>query len=159
MRKQIKNIITGQKITLPQPIDNEKIFDGGVMITETDKSGVITYANQKFRAMTGYTKEELIGSPHSINRHPDMPKIAFKQMWETIKSGEYWNGHVKNMCKDGSFYTVEVWIKARRNKRNKIIGYIAGRMIPSKLDLADSLILYKKLLKEEQERELVMEFN
>jgi len=150
MKRYIKNIITNKKIFLPKPIKNERIFDGGVMITETDKSGVITYANQKFREMTGYSKEELIGSPHSINRHPDMPKIAFKQMWQTIKSGEYWNGHVKNMCKDGSFYTVEVWIKARRDRNNKIIGYIAGRMIPSKLDLDESLALYAKLLKEEQ---------
>ena len=154
MNKYIKNIITGQKIYRPEPIDNERIFDGGVMITETDKSGVITYANQKFREMTGYTKEELIGSPHNINRHPDMPKIAFQQMWETIKGGEYWNGHVKNMCKDGSFYTVEVWIKPRLDSANKIIGYIAGRMIPSKLDLTESLALYEKLLKEEQEGEV-----
>jgi PAS domain S-box-containing protein len=150
MKKKIRNIITNEIIVLPKPIDNEKIFDGGVMITETDERGIITYANQKFREMTGYTKEELIGSPHTINRHPDMPKAAFKKMWETIKKGEYWNGHVKNMCKDGSFYTVEVWIKPRLDKENNVIGYIAGRMIPSKLDLTESLELYEKLLKEEQ---------
>ncbi len=154
MARHIKNIITGQKIILPEPIDNERIFDGGVMITETDKSGIITYANKKFREMTGYTKEELIGSPHSINRHPDMPKVAFKQMWETIKKGEYWNGHVKNMCKDGSYYLVEVWIKARRDANNKIIGYIAGRMIPSKMDMEESLALYAKLLEEEKKAHL-----
>jgi PAS domain S-box-containing protein len=153
MKKQIRNIITNEIIVLPKPIDNEKIFNGGVMITETDKSGIITYVNQKFREMTGYSKEELIGSPHSINRHPDMPKVAFKEMWKTIKGGEYWNGHVKNICKDGSFYTVEVWIKPRLDKENNIIGYIAGRMIPSKLDLKESLELYEKLLKEEQGRD------
>ena len=154
MDKYIKNIITNQKIYLPLPINNEKFFSGGVMITETDKSGIITYTNQRFREITGYTKEELIGAPHSIIRHPDMPKIAFKKMWETIRSGEYWNGHVKNMCKDGSYYTVEVWSKARFDDKNNIIGYIAGRMVPSKLDLEESLALYKKLLKEEQDREI-----
>jgi len=153
MKEYVVNTITDQKIYLPKPTEYEKKFDGGVMITETDKRGVITYTNQKFREMTGYSKEELIGSPHNINRHPDMPKMAFKQMWQTIKSGEYWNGHVKNMCKDGSFYLVEVWIKARFDSNKNIIGYIAGRMIPSKLDMADSLVLYEKLLKEEQERD------
>jgi PAS domain S-box-containing protein len=103
--------------------------------------------------MTGYTKEELIGSPHSINRHPNMPKVAFRAMWETIKGGEYWNGHVQNMCKDGSFYNVEVWIKARLDGNNQIIGYIAGRMIPSKIDFEESLIGYKKLLEEERASE------
>ena len=149
MKQYVKNIITGKKIFLPTPINSEKIFDGGIMITETDKHGIITYANQKFRDMTGYTKEELIGSPHSINRHPHMPKIAFKAMWETIKNGEYWNGHVQNMCKDGSYYNVDVWIKARLDKENHIIGYIAGRMIPSKLDFEESLESYRKLLEEE----------
>jgi len=155
MKKYIKNIITKKTIDIPEPINNEKIFDGGIMITETDTRGIITYTNQRFREITGYTKEELIGSPHSIIRHPDMPKVAFKKMWETIKSGEYWNGHVKNMCKDGSYYTVEVWSKARFDENNNIIGYIAGRMVPSKLDLDESLALYKKLLEEEQDREIL----
>jgi PAS domain-containing protein len=78
MGRKIKNIITGKEITKPDPVDEEVKFDGGVMITETDPSGIITYANREFREMTGYSKEELIGSPHNINCHPDMPKAAFK---------------------------------------------------------------------------------
>jgi len=109
---------------------------GGVMITETDPSGIITYANRKFREMTGYTKEELIGSPHNINRHPDMPKEAFKQMWETIKNGNYWEGFVRNLRSDGKFYDVVVWIKPKVNDSGEIIGYIAGRKIPDR-DLFD----------------------
>jgi len=85
MNQTTKNLITGLEITKPQPINEEVPFNGGVMITETDKAGIITCANRKFRELTGYTKEELIGTPHSINRHPDMPKAAFKGMWETIK--------------------------------------------------------------------------
>ena len=100
MGQIVKNIITGKKIKKPDPVDSGVPFDGGVMITETDKAGIITYANRKFREMTGYTKEELIGSPHNINRHPDMPKAGFQGMWDTIKSGEYWEGYVKNMRKD-----------------------------------------------------------
>ncbi|MBD3788842.1 MAG: PAS domain-containing protein [Campylobacterales bacterium] len=130
MGRIIKNIITGEEITKPDPVDEEVLFDGGVMITETDPAGIITYANRKFRDMTGYTKEELIGSPHNINRHPDMPKEGFKGMWETIKAGHYWEGYVKNMRKDGKFYWVVVWIKPKFDENNHIIGYIAGRKIP-----------------------------
>ncbi len=128
----IVNRLTKRKIAKPTPIDEEVLFDGGVMITETDRAGIITYANRKFREMTGYTKEELIGSPHSINRHPDMPKAAFARMWETIKKGEMWEGYVKNMRKDGRYYWVIVWIKPKRNERGEIVGYIAGRKVPEK---------------------------
>lgn len=130
MNQTTKNLITGLEITKPQPINEEVPFNGGVMITETDKAGIITCANRKFRELTGYTKEELIGTPHSINRHPDMPKAAFKGMWETIKGGNYWEGFVKNMTSEGKFYLVEVWIKPKFDSEDNIIGYIAGRKIP-----------------------------
>ena len=139
----IKNSITGQEIPKPDPIDEEVIFDGGVMITETDKAGIITYANRKFREMTGYTKEELIGSPHNINRHPDMPKAAFKSLWETIKSGNYWEGFVKNITAEGKYYLVVVWIKPKLDENGEITGYIAGRKIPDKDLISRSLAQYK----------------
>lgn len=145
MGQKIKNIITGKEIIKPDPIDEEIPFDGGVMITETDTAGIITYANRKFREMTGYTKEELIGSPHSINRHPDMPKIAFQGMWEIIKSGEYWEGLVKNMARSGKYYLVVVWIKPKFDENGKIVGYIAGRKIPDRGAMNNALQQYKKL--------------
>ena len=145
MGKVIKNIITGKEITKPEPIDEEIPFTGGVMITETDTAGIITYANRKFREMTGYTKEELIGSPHSINRHPDMPKAAFEGMWETIKGGNYWEGLVKNMNKDGKYYLVIVWIKPKFDENNTIVGYIAGRKVPDREAMNNALALYKKM--------------
>ena len=142
MRKIIKNLITKKEIKLPLPIDEEVIFDGGVMITETDPAGIITYANKKFREMTGYTQEELIGSPHNINRHPDMPKEAFKTVWETIKKGEYWSGWVKNMSKDGRYYWVIVWIKPKIAEGGEITGYIAGRKVPSRKEISEACELY-----------------
>jgi len=141
----IKNIITGNQITKPEPIDEEIPFDGGVMITETDTAGIITYANRKFREMTGYTKEEHIGSPHNINRHPDMPKAAFKGMWETIKGGKYWEGFVKNMTSEGKYYLVVVWIKPKFDENGQIIGYIAGRKIPDAHLIERALAQYKVL--------------
>ena len=146
MGQKIKNLITGKEIIKPDPIDEEIPFDGGVMITETDTAGVITYANRKFREMTGYTKEELIGSPHSINRHPDMPKAAFEGMWEIIKSGEYWEGFVKNMAKSGKYYLVVVWIKPKFDEEGNIVGYIAGRKVPDRDLMNRALGQYKEMI-------------
>ena len=120
---------TNEKINKADPVNIEVIFDGGVMITETDLKGNITYANRKFREMTGFSKEELIGSPHSINRHPDMPKGAFRGMWKTITAGEIWRGYVKNLRKDGKYYWVVVYIQPKINKDGHITGYVAGRKV------------------------------
>ncbi len=132
MGQTIKNLKSGETIMKPDPLNQEVLFDGGVMITETDTAGIIVYANRKFREMTGYTKEELVGSPHNINRHPDMPKAAFAQMWETIKRGEMWEGYVKNLRKDGKYYWVIVWVKPKLDENGNIIGYIAGRKVPDR---------------------------
>jgi len=145
MHRTTKNIITGQEITQPTPVNEEVLFKGGVMITETDRNSIITYANRKFREMTGYSKEELIGSPHNINRHPDMPKTAFKGMWELIRSGKYWEGYVKNMRSDGKYYWVVVSIKPKFDENNKIIGYIAGRKVPDREELAKIDAQYKAM--------------
>ena len=141
----IKNTVTGKAIQKPDPVDEEVPFDGGVMITETDTAGIITYANRKFREMTGYSKEELIGSPHNINRHPDMPKAAFAGMWETIKGGNYWEGYVKNMTNEGKYYLVVVWIKPKFDSEGNIVGYIAGRKIPDKDSMNRALEKYKEM--------------
>ncbi len=146
----VTNSITNAKIKKPVPVDEEVIFDGGVMITETDIAGIITYANRKFREMTGYTKEELIGSPHSINRHPDMPKAAFKKMWETIKRGDMWEGYVKNMRKDGKYYWVIVWIKPKLDKDGNIIGYIAGRKVANKEEIKRVSRTYRQMKAQEK---------
>ncbi|RLA82209.1 MAG: aerotaxis receptor Aer [Epsilonproteobacteria bacterium] len=131
------------------PIDEEVIFDGGVMITETDTKGIIIYANRKFREMTGFTKEELIGSPHSINRHPDMPKGAFRGMWKVISAKKHWRGYVKNLRKDGKFYWVLVYIQPKLDKNGKLIGFIAGRKVPFPEPLKEASELYKKLYDDE----------
>ncbi len=150
MGKVIKNIITGNSITKPDPVDIEVPFDGGVMITETDKAGIITYANRQFRELTGYSKEELIGAPHSINRHPDMPKAAFKGLWETIKGGNYWEGFVKNMTSEGKYYLVEVWIKPKLDDEGNIVGYISGRKVPNPDSMQSALELYKTMKQDEK---------
>jgi len=141
----IENTITGEKIFKMLPIDEEVQFDGGVMITETDTKGIITYANRKFREMTGFSREELIGSPHSINRHPDMPKGAFRGMWKIISAKKYWRGYVKNMRKDGKFYWVLVYIQPKLDEQGELIGFIAGRKIPYPESVKEASELYAKL--------------
>jgi len=145
----IENTITGQKILKSLPIEEEVVFDGGVMITETDPRGIITYANRKFREMTGFTKEELIGSPHNINRHPDMPKGAFRGMWKTISAKKVWHGYVKNMRKDGKFYWVIVYVQPKYDEDNNILGYVAGRKIPDANALKEIEARYAQLHSDE----------
>ena len=79
-----------------------------LIISRTDLQGRITYANETFCDISGYTESELVGKSHNIVRHPDMPSAAFQDLWETVKSGKQWVGIVKNMRKDKGFY----WVKA-----------------------------------------------
>lgn len=77
-----------------------------IIISRTDLSGRITYANEVFAKISGYSVDELIGKPHSVVRHPDMPKSVFKELWETLKRDGKWNGYVKNLRKDKGYYWV-----------------------------------------------------
>lgn len=77
-----------------------------LIVSRTDLNGKITYANETFAQISGYEIDELIGKPHNIVRHPDMPHSVFKTLWETIKRGEMWKGYVKNLRKDGGYYWV-----------------------------------------------------
>ncbi|MDP3265291.1 MAG: PAS domain-containing protein [Sulfuricurvum sp.] len=116
----------------PAPINEEVFFDGRSLISETDTKGIITFVNRKFSEMSGYSKEEVIGQPHSILRHPDMPKAAFEGMWKIIQEGKIWEGYVKNLRKDGKFYWVIVNIVPKKDEAGEIIGYIASRKVPDR---------------------------
>jgi len=128
------------------PIDEEYIFDNDVIISQTDIKGVITYANRAFSKTSGYSIEELVGKPHNIIRHPDMPKAAFMKMWETIAGGQAWNGLVKNLRKDGRFYWVETEILPIVDEDNSVTGYIAARKEASRKDINETLETYNKML-------------
>jgi len=136
-------------IKRPQPVDEEILFDGRSLISETDLKGVITFVNRKFVEMTGYTKEEAVGQPHSILRHPDMPKAAFKQMWSVVKEGKTWEGYVKNLRKDGKYYWVIVTIVPKKDEDGNTIGYIASRKMPDRQLLKTVEQQYKELLEKE----------
>ncbi|WP_297443006.1 PAS domain-containing protein [Sulfurimonas sp.] len=128
------------------PVDKEYFFDQNIIISQTDTKGVITYANRSFCKVSGYTNDELIGKPHNILRHPDMPKEVFKKMWETIQSGQAWNGLVKNLRKDGLFYWVDTEILPIRDTHNEITGYIAARKPASRKDIQENEEIYSNML-------------
>ena len=78
--------------------------EGRLIISRTDLNGIITHANEAFVELSGWNREDLIGQPHAILRHPDMPAAAFKDLWDTLKAGKKWFGYVKNLRKDGGHY-------------------------------------------------------
>ena len=131
-------------------IDEEKHFPDGCLITSrTDINGIITHANEAFVEMSGWEREELIGAPHSILRHPDMPRVAFAGLWETLQRGEKWHGYVKNLRKNGGFYWV--YATAIPNIRNGILeGYTSVRRKPFRGKVDECTALYAQLLAEEK---------
>ncbi|WP_345985061.1 PAS domain-containing protein [Sulfurimonas sp. HSL-1656] len=134
-----------------EPIDEEFKFEGRAIVSETDLNGIITFANRKFCEISGYTKEELIGQPHNIIRHPDMPKKAFETMWNTIKQGNVWSGLVKNLRKDGRYYWVETTITPIQDESGAITKYAAARKGASETAIEEAEALYARLRSEEAE--------
>jgi len=125
------------EIEIPYP-------DGKLIVSTTDTKGVITHVNRSFVEMSGYEEDELIGAPHSILRHPDMPPAAFKDLWDTVNKGVKWQGFVKNLRKDGGYY----WVKATviPNVRNgEVMGYTSVRRKPSKTKVEECIKLYPTL--------------
>ena len=102
-------------------------IDNSSIVSKTNLKGTITYVNQLFCEISGYTKEELLGRSHNIIRHPDVPKSAFKDMWDTIQSKKVWKGVVPNKAKDGTTYIVNATVLPILNRYGKIIEYIAVR--------------------------------
>jgi len=132
----------------PTPIDEQYTFEDGVIVSDTDLKGIITYSNRKFCEIAGYHKSELVGKNHNIVRHPDMPKAAFKDLWETLQKGESWTGTVKNLRKDGRYYWVYSYI-APIFKDGQITGYSAARKPATSSEIEEAEEIYEKLLREE----------
>ncbi|RMW99764.1 PAS domain S-box protein [Allofranklinella schreckenbergeri] len=99
------------------------------VISTTDLQGNITYANDLFCKLTGYAREELLGQPHSIVRHPAVPKAVYKDMWDTIKAGNIWTGIVPNVGKGGGLYVVDTTVQPLRDAQGQINGYISIRRV------------------------------
>jgi len=107
--------------------DYKKAIDNSTIVSKTDKRGVITYVNQAFCDISGYSIDELIGKPHNIVRDPGLSKKAFKELWSTIKSGKTWTGQIPNLAKDKSAYWVDASISPIYDNEDNLVEYIAIR--------------------------------
>ncbi|MDD3769057.1 MAG: PAS domain-containing protein [Sulfuricurvum sp.] len=121
-----------------------ELGDNTIIISETDAKGNITFANDDFIRISGYIWEELVGKPHNILRHPDMPKIAFKDLWETVKAGQTWNGFVKNKTKQGDFYWVYATVSPVKTDQGEL-RYISVRTKPTRQEIEKYDSHYKTL--------------
>ena len=115
-----------------------------LLVSETDEKGIIRYANEEFCKMAGYKVDELEGKPHSIIRHPDMPKVAFKGLWETIKGGKTWRGFVKNRSKNGDYYWVYATVFPYTNSKGQK-GYISVRKMATAQETKKYNEIYKQM--------------
>ena len=114
------------------------------IVTKTDLKGRITYANPAFVEISGFTLDELIGQPHNVVRHPDMPKQAFADLWNHIRDGKSCMGPVKNRCKNGDYYWVDAYVMPISEK-GKVIGYESVRCVPNEQDVARAEQLYQQI--------------
>jgi len=135
----------------PRPTNIEISFpDGEFIVSKTNISGRITYGNELFIKLSGYTEKELLGSPHSILRHPDMPKAVFKLLWETIQKGDELFSFVKNMAKNGDHYWVKTHVTPSYNDSNKVINYHSVRRRPKREAIRVIEPIYTEMLKIEK---------
>ncbi|RXI43454.1 chemotaxis protein [Malaciobacter mytili] len=121
-----------------------------LIVSRTDLKGNITYANKTFAQISGYEVEELIGKPHNIVRHPDMPKKIFKELWKTLQEGKSWSGFIKNLRKDRGYYWVYAQISAVK-KDGKLVEYKSIRTPISFEDKIKYQRLYDKIKKQDNE--------
>jgi PAS domain S-box-containing protein len=133
------------------PTDKEVFFpDHDIIVSKTDVRGRLTYVNQTFCHIASYTEEELLGQPHSIVRHPDMPRAVFKLLWDTINEGREIFAYVKNMARTGDFYWVLAHVTPSYDESGKIIGYHSNRRVPKRDVIAQTIApLYAAILEEE----------
>jgi len=136
----------------PEPIDNEiKLSTRRYIVSKTDPKGVIEYGNDYFVEISGYKEAELIGQPHSIIRHPDMPKIVFKMMWDRIQKNQNIMAVVKNLAKDGSYYWVVTEFEAKVDPvTNEPISYTAFRKAAPPKAVEAIAPIYQKLIEIEE---------
>jgi len=136
----------------PTPTDVEReVSSIDMIVSKGDAEGNITYTNPIFMKISGYTQGELLDKPHSILRHPDMPKVIFKYLWDNIKEGKEVVAYVKNLCKDGSYYWVLAQVRMAKNPDGSFRNYVSTRRAVTDGAKVTIGALYADLLKIEQE--------
>jgi len=169
VKKRIESILAKHKITtdsiVNSPIINNfsdtnslqnlttnivgkeiKLDPSKTIMSKTDKKGIIEYANEYFMEISGYEEYELMGQPHNIIRHPDMPKVIFKELWVRLKKGENIHALVKNLTKNGDYYWVLTSFETKYNKDGEIISHYSRRKAAPGNAVYQVEKLYKTLL-------------
>lgn len=130
----------------PTPTGIERTFDDeDIIVSKTDLKGRITYANHTFLQVAGYTEEEVLGKPHNLIRHPDMPRCVFKLLWDTIQSGNEIFAYVVNLCENGDHYWVLAHVTPSFDDSGSIIGYHSSRRVPDRTSVTKVEALYQSL--------------
>lgn len=127
--------ITGRAVEVPP---------GELIVSSTDLRGTITYANEAFIRISGYSRDELLGKPHNLLRHPDMPPAAFADLWNTVKAGQCWVGMVKNRCRNGDHYWVRAAVSPMR-RDDAVTGFISIRMRGDPAEVAAAESAYYRI--------------
>ena len=129
-----------------QPVTRveHQLQEGAFIVSMTDTQGNITFVNDEFVRISGFTRDELIGQPHNLVRHPEMPPAAFADLWATVKAGEPWHGMVKNRSKNGDFYWVDANVTPIK-ERGAIVGYVSIRSKPSRSQVREAEWLYARV--------------
>ena len=133
------------RVNLPVTNIEYQLDEEQLLLSTTDTKGRITYINQAFIEVSGYSEEELLGKAHNLIRHPDMPPEAFEDFWNTLKQGSPWTGLVKNRRKNGDFY----WVNANATpliENGKVTGYLSVRIKPSRETIEQVSPIYRKFL-------------
>ena len=136
----------------PTPVDKEIVLDPSkVIMSKTDTKGVVMYANEYFMEICGYLESELMGVQHNIIRHPDMPRVVFKLLWDRLKKGENIHALVKNLAKDGRYYWVVTNFETKYDKEGNPIAYYSRRKAAPEAAVKAIEKVYKVLTTLEEE--------
>jgi PAS domain S-box-containing protein len=137
-----------------QPTMNERFFEkNDIIVSKTDLKGQLTYVNRVFMAISDYEESELLGQPHSMIRHPDMPRAVFKLLWERLQDGKEIFAYVKNMTKTGDFYWVLAHATPSITPSGETLGYHSSRRVPDRRIVDAIIIPLYRSLKEVEEHE------
>jgi PAS domain S-box-containing protein len=133
------------------PTQVERFFpEDEIIVSKTDVKGHITYANQTFLKIAGYTEAEVLGKAHNIIRHPDMPRCVFKLLWDTLRMRQEIFAYVKNMSKNGDHYWVFAHVTPTFDANEQVIGYHSSRRVPERKQVDLFTDIYRQLLEEER---------
>ncbi|MDJ0834132.1 MAG: PAS domain-containing protein [Gammaproteobacteria bacterium] len=121
------------------------------IVSKTDAKGKITYCNRIFIQFSGYDEAELLGQPHNIIRHPDMPRSVYRFMWQTLQEGDEFFGYVKNRCKNGQYYWVLANVTPSYDADDKLLGYYSVRRCPQRSAIELIEPLYQRMIEEESQ--------